>query len=232
MLFIDRFEILMSFFEVICEWSDAENTSDRVVVVTFTVVATLYWIISDIISRIIAWIIFWMFWFERFCCFCLVISASLEENEIMKWNDFLWFIKVLKWRFLRFCNMISEISSRGLSDNKIFLNDSAKFWAEKLESSAEFVKQSTDDFVKFFEKSIDDFVIFLISTDFFFLLFLLKKFLISSFEIFLNSLNDIFINLLVDSLFLEEIFEVIDRVDCDVLDVLKISSAEKDLNCS
>jgi hypothetical protein len=94
------------------------------------------------------------------------------------------------------------------------------------------VKQSTDDFVKFFEKSIDDFVIFLISTDFFFLLFLLKKFLISSFEIFLNSLNDIFINLLVDSLFLEEIFEVIDRVDCDVLDVLKISSAEKDLNCS
>jgi hypothetical protein len=48
----------------------------------------------------------------------------------------------------------------------------------------------------------------------------------------LSSLNDIFINFLNDFLFLEEIFEVIDWINCDVLDVLKISSAEKDLNCS
>ncbi len=128
--------------------------------------------------------------------------------------------------------MISEISFRVFSDNEIFLNDFAKFWAEKLENSAEFVKQWTDCSVKFFEKSIDDFVIFLISTNFFFSLFFLKRFFVDSFEIFLSSLNDIFINFLNDFLFLEEIFEVIDWINCDVLDVLKISSAEKDLNCS
>jgi hypothetical protein len=114
------------------------------------------------------WIFFCIFWSTCLRCW-FVIFASLNEKKIIECDDSLWFLNVFEWRFFSFCSMTFETSSRILSDNEIFLknsakflNDSAKFWTEKLKSSTEFVKQSTADFAKFFEKSIDDSVIFLI----------------------------------------------------------------------
>jgi hypothetical protein len=63
-------------------------------------------------------------------------------------------------------------------------------------------------------------------------LFFLKKCLIDFFELFLNNLNHIRINSLNDFLFRDDAFEVVDRVNCEVVDVLKTSSADEDLNCS
>jgi hypothetical protein len=186
--------------------------------------------ISDIMSRMIAWIISWMFWFERFCCCCLVISTSLDEKEFMKCDDSLWFVKVFEWRFLSFCNMTSDISFRALSDNEIFSNDSVKLWKD----SAKFWKDSA----KFFFERADDWNEISTWIDISFFLFFLKKCLVDFFEIFLSNLNDTLINFLNDLLFLKRVFDVIDLVNWDVLDIFEISindmffSAENDLSSS
>jgi hypothetical protein len=65
----------------------------------------------------------------------------------------------------------------------------------------------------------------------FFLLSFLEKFLVDFFEIFLNNLNDTRINSLNDFLFRDDAFEVVDRVNCDVLDVSVTASTDDDLNC-
>jgi hypothetical protein len=44
-------------------------------------------------------------------------------------------------------------------------------------------------------------------------------------------LNDIRINSLNDFLFRDDAFEVVERVNCDVLDVSAIASTDDDLNC-
>jgi hypothetical protein len=119
-------------FEIICEWSVVEDESDRDVaaaVVTFTTIVTLCWIIFDIISRMTAWIISCIFWFDRSKCW-FVISASLEEEEIIEWHDSLCSWKISELRNLSFCSMIFEISSRLFSDNEIFSNDFVKFWED------------------------------------------------------------------------------------------------------
>jgi hypothetical protein len=67
---------------------------------------------------------------------------------------------------------------------------------------------------------------------------LFKRFFVIFFELFLSSLNDIFINFLDDLLFLKRVFDVIDLMSWDVLDVIEISIndmflfAEDDLSSS
>ncbi len=52
-------------------------------------------------------------------------------------------------------------------------------------------------------------------------------------ELFLDNLNDIFINSLNDFLFLDDVFEMINLINWDVLDVsIEFSLIDKDLNCS
>ncbi len=152
-------------FEIICEWSDAENEFDRIVAVaavTFTAAATLCWIISDIISRMTVWIISCIFWFDRSECW-LVISTSLEEKEIIEWHDSLCFWKIFELRVLSFCSMIFETSFLVFSDNDCIekfsfdsdnlaqttVNESAIF----LRSSVSFLKKWANDAI-FFEESM------------------------------------------------------------------------------
>ncbi len=59
-----------------------------------------------------------------------------------------------------------------------------------------------------------------------------KKLFFVFFELFLDNLNDIFINSLDDFLFLDDAFDVINAMNWDVLDVSVSSSTDDDLNCS
>jgi hypothetical protein len=206
--------------EIICEWSAIDDEFDRVVIaVKFTVAATLCWIIFDIISRITTWIIFWIFWSERFCYCCFLISISLDEKEIMKCDNSLCFLKASEWRFFSFFNMIFETSSRVLLNNDIFLNNSVKFW----EYSDDTVKSSANDFVMFLNWSVKSF----------FLFFRKKIWVVCTFDDkFFDNLNKTRINSFYESLFLNEISNVVDRIDCDVLDVFAIAFINENLNCS
>jgi hypothetical protein len=70
------------------------------------------------------------------------------------------------------------------------------------------------------------------SSIFFFLFFRKNTRVEFFFELFLSNLNDIRINSLDDFLFRDDAFEIVNRVNCDVVDVLKTSSFNEDLNCS
>jgi hypothetical protein len=220
-------------FEIICEWFDAEDESDRVVAtITFTVIVTLCWIIFDIISRIIAWIIFCIFWSIR-SRYWFVIFASLKNEKIIEWDDFLWSLKFSRWRFFSFCSMIFEISSRVFSDSELFSNDSVKSLTKKLDNSAEFVKQSTDDYAKFFEELIKSSVIFLIWANNSFSLFFFKKSFVNFFEKFLSNFNETRISSLEDFLFLNDVSDVVNLIDWNVRDVwMRFSFVDENLNCS
>jgi hypothetical protein len=86
--------------------------------------------------------------------------------------------------------------------------------------------------VKSLIERLDDPDEFYIWADNCFSLFFEKIFAVF-FELFLYNLNDIFINFLDDSLFLKRVSEVVDRVDCDVLEIsIKFSFTDEDLNCS
>jgi hypothetical protein len=126
--------------------------------------------------------------------------------------------------------MIFEISFRVLSDIEIFLDDSAKFWEdfEKFWEDSEKFWKDSDNLIE----RIDDWDEISIWADISFSLFFLKNFLVGSFEIFLSNLNDILINFLDESLFLNEISSVVDLIDCDVLDVSAIAFTDESLNCS
>jgi hypothetical protein len=180
---------------------------------------------------------FWIFWFERFCCCCSIISASLKENEIMKWDDFLWFVKISELRFLSFSNIISKILFRVLSNSEIFSDDSAKFSKDSSrfwEDFEKFWEDSTDDFDESLKLSANDASMLLNwAIDYFSLFFRKKIWVDCTFdEKFFDNLNDTLINSLNDLLFLKNVFEMIDLMSWDVLEIFASSSIDDDLDCS
>ncbi len=133
--------------------------------------------------------------------------------------------------------MIFEISFRVLSDSWIFLNDSAKFWEdsekfwEDSEKSWEDSADDSDNFVKF--SADDDSMFFNWAVDCFSLFFRKKNWLDCTFDDkFFANLNDILISSLNDFLFLDDVFEVINLMNWDVLDVSATAFIDDDLICS
>jgi hypothetical protein len=170
--------------------------------------------IFDIMSRMIAWIISCMFWSIRCECWS-IISTLLNEKKIIKCNDFLWFLNASEWRFFNFSNMTFEISFRLFSNSESFSNDSVKFWKD----SEKFWK----DLEKFRK---DSFASMLLSwaIDYFSLFFRKKIWADCIFDDkFFDNLNDILISFLNDLLFLKNVFEIVDLMNWDVLDVFEIS---------
>jgi hypothetical protein len=141
--------------------------------------------------------------FERFAC-CLVISASLNEEEIIERDDSLWF-----WNAFECWVANCWIES---------------FFAKSIDDSEKFLKESTDDSATIFDNFDISFSLSFRrkSFDVFFEIFLssLNETRISSLEDFLF-LNDV-----------SDVVNLIDWDVLDVLDVSASSSADDDLNCS
>jgi hypothetical protein len=115
--------------------------------------------------------------------------------------------------------MTFETSFLVLSICNIFFDNSAKSW-EDFDNS---LKRMTN--AKSFDESIDDFMIISNWIDnYFFLLF--KRLFAVFFELFLDNLNDIFINSLNDFLFLDDAFEVINLINWNVRSVFEIRTSD------